>query len=154
MSGIDEGDVLILQQQLAINRVKDLLNKVNLSNITDAEIMGALEKTKKDSGEYDPDYPYGEYDPDKAYNILRNDNILRNELAKSKTRKKLDDVKNAAKKIGDSNNNKTRKNRIRTEINKAQEYGEKQDLESKLPDYLKGANVDIIERDNHCFFVQ
>lgn len=177
MSGIDEGDVLILQQQSAIKRVKKLLEGVNLPKITDAEIMGALEKTKNDSGDNDHDNPYGEYDPDTAYNVLRNklitsktrtkiveaqiadkqnaDKKIEKEYIKkssTKTRKKLDDAKNAAEKIGDSNN-KTRKNRIRTEIIKAQEYnGEKQDLELKLPGYLNDAKVDIIERDDHCFF--
>ena len=154
MSGIDEDDVLILQQQSAINRVKKLLEEVNLPKITDAEIMGALEKTKNDSGANDHDNPYGEYDPETAYNVLRNKLITsktRNKIVEAqiadkqnadkqikksstKTRKKLDDAKNAAEKIGDSNN-KTRKNRIRTEIIKAQEYnGEKKDLESKLPE--------------------
>ena len=173
MSGIDEGDVLISQQQSAIKRVKKLLEGLNLPKITDAEIMGALEKTKNDSGANDHDNPYGKYDPETAYNVLRNKLITsktRNKIVEAqiadkqnadkqiekesstKTRKKLDDAKNAAKKIGDSNN-KTRKNRIRTEIIKAQEYnGEKQDLELKLPGYLNHAKVDIIERDDHCFF--
>lgn len=57
---------------------------------------------------------------------------------------------------GTPNNSKTRKN-ITGAINSdkkimAVQTTEKHTLESQLPPYLNGANVDIIERDGHCFF--
>jgi hypothetical protein len=54
------------------------------------------------------------------------------------------------------NNNRTRRNITKAidsdKIITDEQTTEKHTLESQLPDYLNGANVDIIQRDGHCFF--
>lgn len=137
----DEGEMLIATQESAIEELKRLLenNKLPVDNDKMIEMLVLTG-----------------YDPNQAFELLEppleltkpSDKInpLKNRRRTQKLTQSLDTSAASTKSI---------KNRTRKNIVDAREYviqQEKQDLESKLPEYLNGAKLDIIERDDHYFY--
>jgi len=142
----DAEELFMKKQTDAILEVRKLLGEKSVKN--DGDIMGMLELTFDNEGNYNPQ---------QAYNLLVSRPTTPIGLKTNKTHKKtpLSSI-NPFTNRGTFNNNLTRRNITRAinsdKIITDEQTTEKHTLESQLPDYLNGANVDIIKRDGHCFF--
>lgn len=174
----DNGELLRIKQEIAIKEVKKLLGEKSVKN--DGNIMDMLEITKDIKGNYYPEKAYELLFPSitKASTnttlpyikpsaktnlpdimVQSNKNAPNTNASRTSTKEKntlLPAINLTSK------SNHTQKTSTKTPPNKTQKKDgalkyerpktEKQTLESQLPEYLNGANVDIIQRDGHCFF--